>query len=143
MAAPRAGVRVVTLPASIDDVTPQWLRETTGLAVTGSTATQFGTGIGVSSALYRVALEGDDCPPTVVVKLPALDEAAVFTSTILRMYIREVAFFNHLATESPVRVPQGHYAAVDEETSHFVAVMEDMGSMRICDQVLGMSLADA
>ena len=78
-----------------------------------------------------------------IVKLPALDEAAVFTSTILRMYIREVAFFNELASESPVRVPQGYYAAVDEETSQFVAVMEDMGAMRIVDQVLGMTLPDA
>src|SRR6202008_799312 len=61
----------------------------------------------------------------------------------LRMYIREVAFFNKLAGQSPVRVPQGYYAAVDEETSQFVAVMEDMGAMRVVDQVLGMTLADA
>jgi aminoglycoside/choline kinase family phosphotransferase len=42
-----------------------------------------------------------------------------------------------------VRVPQGYHAAVDPETSQFVAVMEDMGSMRIVDQVAGMTLADA
>lgn len=133
----------MTIPASIDDVTAEWLAEVTGLDVTAISAEQIGAGIGVSSALYRVHLEGEGCPASVVVKLPALDEAAVFTSTILRMYIREVAFFNELASQSPVRVPRSYYAAVDEATSQFVAVMEDMGSMRICDQIEGMSLADA
>ena len=133
----------MTIPASIDDVTAEWLSEATGLSITGSTAEQFGAGIGVSSALYRVHLEGDGCPSSVVVKLPALDENAVFTSTILRMYIREVAFFNELADQSPVRVPQSYYAAVDEATSQFVAVMEDMGTMRLCDQIAGMQLTDA
>jgi hypothetical protein len=131
------------IPSSIDDVNASWLSAATGFDVRSIEAQQFGAGIGVSSALYRVALTGSDCPASVVVKLPALDEAAVFTSTILRMYIREVAFFNQLASDSPVRVPRSYYAAVDEETSHFVAVMEDMGTMRICDQVLGMNLADA
>jgi aminoglycoside phosphotransferase (APT) family kinase protein len=131
------------IPASINDVTATWLSEVTGFDVRSCTATQIGAGVGVSSALYRVVLDGADCPSTVVVKLPALDEAAVFTSTIVRMYIREVAFFTHLAPESPVRVPQCFHAAVNEETSQFVIVMEDMGAMRIVDQTEGMEIADA
>lgn len=131
------------IPASISDVTPEWLSAVTGFNVTACDAQQIGAGIGVSSALYRVTLTGTDCPASVVIKLPALDEAAVFTSTILRMYIREVAFFTELAGQSPVRVPRSYYAAVNEETSQFVAVMEDMGALRIVDQVAGMTLADA
>jgi Ser/Thr protein kinase RdoA (MazF antagonist) len=131
------------IPATIDDVNAAWLSAVTGFAVDTISVEQIGAGIGVSSALYRVALAGKDCPATVVVKLPAIDEAAVFTSTILRMYIREVAFFNQLAAESPVRVPQSYYAAVDEATSQFVVVMEDMGTMRIVDQTQGMAIADA
>jgi hypothetical protein len=131
------------IPASIDDVTAAWLTEVTGFSVETIAIEQIGAGIGVSSALYRVALTGENCPASVVVKLPALDEAAVFTSTILRMYIREVAFFNELAGESPVRVPASYYAAVDEETSRFVVVMEDMGAMRIVDQTEGMTVGDA
>ncbi len=133
----------MAIPASIDDVTAEWLAAVTGFDIRGITIDQIGAGVGVSSALYRVTLEGSDCPTTVVVKLPALDENAVFTSTILRMYIREVAFFTELADQAPVRVPEGYYAAVDPETSQFVAVMEDMGAMRICDQIEGMQLTDA
>lgn len=135
---------MATIPASIDDVTPAWLSEVMGCAISAADATQIGVGIGVSSALYRVRLTGEgDCPETVVVKLPALDEAAVFTSTVLRMYIREVGFFEELAGDSPIRVPKYHHGQVDEETSRFVVVMEDLGGLRIIDQVEGMAIADA
>ncbi|MEY2418348.1 MAG: hypothetical protein QOG90_1028, partial [Actinomycetota bacterium] len=56
---------------------------------------------------------------------------------------REVAFFNQMAAASPVRVPKSYFAGVDEETSQFAVVMEDMGAMRIVDQVAGMSIPDA
>ena len=131
------------IPASIQDITPAWLSEVTGLDVQGLEAEQIGVGIGVSSALYRLRLDGKGCPATVVVKLPALDEAAVFTSTMLRFYIREVGFFNHLAADSPIRVPACHHAVVDEETSRFVVVMEDLSGLRAIDQVAGMALSDA
>ena len=100
-------------------------------------------GVGVSSALYRARSTGSGCPTSVVVKLPALDEAAVFTSTMLRMYIREAGFFRELAHDSPIRVPKCLHAAVDEETSQFVLVMEDLGDLRAVDQVVGISVTDA
>ncbi len=131
------------IPASIDEVTEEWLTQVTGLAIESVDVEQIGVGIGVSSALYRLRLRGPGCPDSVIVKLPALDPAADFTSTMLRMYIREVRFFEELAARSPVRVPAGLHGAVDPETSRFVVVMEDMGGMRTVDQVLGMSLADA
>ena len=135
---------MATIPASIDEVTPAWLSEVMGCTITGASASQIGVGIGVSSAVYRVRLTGEgECPETVVVKLPALDEAAVFTSTVLRMYIREVGFFQELADRSPIRVPVFHHGAVDEETSRFVVVMEDLGALRIVDQVEGMPIEDA
>ena len=132
-----------SIPASIDDVTADWFRQATGLPVTSVDAELIGVGIGVSSAVYRLRLEGDGVPESVVMKMPALDEAAKFTSTVLRMYIREVRFFEELAEQCPVRVPAFHFGAVDEETSSFVVVMEDMGRMRIVDQVQGMAVEDA
>lgn len=133
---------MASIPDTIDDITPAWLRDVAGLPCEGADVTQIGVGIGVSSALYRVALRGDDCPSSVIVKLPALDEAAVFTSTMLRMYIREVAFFERLAGEVPVRVPAMHHGEVDAATSKFVVVMEDMVGMRIVDQLDGMTIED-
>ena len=91
------GVDMGAFPTSVDEITPAWLAEAIGLARGGADIEQIGVGIGVSSALYRVRLTGAGCPETVVVKLPALDEESVFTSTMLRMYIREAGFFAELA----------------------------------------------
>ena len=134
---------MVGIPTSIDQITPAWLANATGLDVQGADIEQIGVGVGVSSALYRARLTGRGCPSTVVVKLPALEEAAVFTSTVLRMYLREAAFFGELSHQSPIRVPVCHHASVDHETSQFVLVMEDLGDLRAVDQVVGMSIPDA
>jgi hypothetical protein len=131
------------IPASIEDVTPTWVSAATGWSVTSVQPELIGVGIGVSSAVYRLHLQGDGVPATVVAKLPALDPAAVFTSTVLRMYIREVRFFEELAAQCPVRVPAFHGGVVDEETSGFCVLMEDMGQLRVVDQVIGMSPDDA
>jgi hypothetical protein len=133
----------VTVPQSIEDVTPAWISAATGWEVTGMSAEQIGVGIGVSSAVYRVALTGHGCPTSIVVKQPALDPAAVFTSTMLRMYIREVRYFSTLAAQSPLRSPAFYYGEVDEETSNFVLLIEDLSGLRIVDQNIGMNLEDA
>ena len=131
------------IPGSIDDIDAVWLVGATGWSVDSLEAAQIGAGVGVSSALYRLGLDGSGCPATVVAKLPALAEEAVFTSTILEMYIREVRFFERAAADAPVRVPECHHAAVDPETSRFVVVMEDLGGLRAVDQTVGMAAADA
>ena len=131
-----------TIPSSIADIDASWMAAAMGQPITGVSHEQIGEGVGVSSAVYRSTLEGGDLD-SVVVKLPALAEEAVFTSTVLRMYIREVRFFENLAHQSPIRVPAGYHGAVDLETSQFVQVMEDMGSMRMVDQNEGMNIDDA
>ena len=134
---------MATMPTTIDEVTLTWLAETTGWNLEAVTIERIGVGIGVSSAVYRVHLRGPGSPETVVVKLPALDAAAVFTSTMLRMYLRETRFFLELAHQTPIRVPRCHHAEIDAETSQFVLVMEDVGHLRAVDQVVGMGIPDA
>lgn len=131
------------IPATIDDVTADWLSEVTDLAVDDLTISQIGIGVGVSSAVYRLDLEGDGVPDSLVMKLKALDEAAVFTSTVLRMYEREVRFFDEIADRSPIRVPKGFHGAVADDGASYVLIMEDVGGNRVVDQNLGMDLADA
>ena len=114
---------VAQIPGVIGDVDAMWLKSELGWDIDSVDAQQIGAGIGVSSALYRLKLRGANCPSSVVVKLPALDEAAVFTSTMLRMYIREANFFDSLCNEMPIGVPVAYLARVDEATSQFVVVL--------------------
>jgi len=130
------------IPESIEAVDASWMAAALDQPITSVAHEQIGVGVGVSSSVYRSTLTGAPFE-TVIVKLPALAEEAVFTSMVLRMYIREVRFFANLAAESPIRVPTGYFGRVDEETSRFVQVMEDMGAMRIVDQNVGMGVDDA
>jgi hypothetical protein len=132
-----------SIPTSIEEITAEWLGSATGLDVQHADIEQIGIGVGVSSAVYRARLTGSGCPQTVVVKLPALDEAAVFTSTMLRMYTREAQFFSELAHRAPLRIPACHHTSVDHDTSEFVLVMEDIGDLRAVDQIAGMAITDA
>lgn len=131
------------IPASIDEVNAQWMGSATGWNVSALRNEIIGVGVGVSSAVYRSHLTGTDCPSSVIVKLPALDPNAVFTSAVLRMYIREVKFFKTLAKDVPFRVSKSYYGEVNEETSQFAMVVEDLGKLRIVDQVKGMTIEDA
>lgn len=139
------------IPAGIDEVTPQWLSaamaaDLGGATVIGVEPTLIGEGVGIASAVYRVALTLDDPtvgPGSVVVKLPALDEAAHFTSTAIRMYHREVSFFGEVAPTCPFGVPECYVAESDPETGAVVIVMEDLGRLRPVDQLEGARPADA
>ena len=133
----------MSIPKQPDQITADWFREQLGWDVTSVEVAEIGAGLGVSSAVYRAVLEGADVPDSVVVKLTAVDEAAAFTSTVLGMYRREVAFFDQLAESSPVRVPVGHHGRVSDDGADLVLVMEDLGGHRMSDQTVGMSLEDA
>ncbi len=74
-----------SIPDTIDDVTAEWVSDATGLNVASIKHEIIGVGVGVSSAVYRLHLSGDNVPDTLVLKLKALDEAAVFTSSTLRL----------------------------------------------------------
>ena len=100
-------------------------------------------GIGVTSSVYRLTLAGSDVPETLVLKLNALDEEAVFNATTLRLYEREVKFFDELCDRSPIRVPKGYGGGLADDGSSYFVLMEDVGEHRVVDQNEGMSLADA
>ena len=134
---------MTAIPSSINDVTAGWVAEATGLDVTDIDVELIGVGVGISSAAYRLTLTGNDVPHTLVMKLPALDGAALFTASMLGMYTREVRFFDELSSLSPIRVPQGYGGASTDDGSGYYLFMEDMGGHRVVDQIAGMAISDA
>ena len=137
------GDMTAAIPASIDEVTAKWMSEATGWNVTALRNEIIGVGVGVASAVYRSHLTGTGCPASVIVKLPALDPNATFTSTVLKMYSREVKFFKTLAKDVPFRVSKSYYGEVSDDGSQFAMVVEDLGNLRVIDQVAGMKIDDA
>jgi len=134
-----------TIPVDPLAVTPAWLSDALQADVQACDVEQIAIGIGLLGRLFRVRLEGaPDVPASVVVKLPTLDtrvrrhicEAADF-------YLREVRFYEEIGVTNPLPPARPYFAAFDEATHDFVLVLEDLGRLRLADQTIGCSTADA
>lgn len=130
----------LTVPSTIDDVTAQWLTA----ALDGGTVTEvrderIAEDSGFSSLLYRVHLEGDGVPESVIVKLPAVS-AAGDAMKMLGGYAREVAFYRHVAGRAPMGTPEVYAARMVDDSGDFVLVLEDLQGWENADHLAGLSL---
>lgn len=133
------------IPVGPRSVTAPWLSGVLGAEVQECRLEQIGIGIGLLGRLFRAHLTGGpDVPESVVVKLPTLD-ATVRTALCedLEFYLSEVRFYQEIGLADPLRPARPYFAAFDEETHDFVLVLEDLGRLRLADQVTGCSAADA
>ncbi|MBE1547054.1 aminoglycoside/choline kinase family phosphotransferase [Mycobacterium sp. OAS707] len=127
-------------PSTIDDVTAQWL--TVALdsgTVTDVRAERIAEDTGFSSLLYRLHLEGDGVPSTVIVKLPALSEARG-AMELLGGYQRELSFYRHVAGSAPIQTPHVYAAHMVDGSAEFVLVLEDLCDWENADHLAGLSL---
>lgn len=142
------------MPIAIDDIDAPWLTEAlssvvpAGVSVRAFSVETIGTGVGLMGLLYRLTIDyegdaGHEAPPTVIVKLPVLIDATRQVSLAYRLYEKEVAFYRHLAAETPMRTPDVYVADHDVETDDFVLVMQDVGHLRGGDQIAGCPRDDA
>jgi hypothetical protein len=102
--------------------------------VTRHTATRIGEGYGLSSELYRLSLDGEQIPPSVVIKLWDIDGPAED---------REVRFHDTFGSELGLRTARYYHGAVDVDTRRGVIVMEDLGDVIQCDCLDPLNLDDA
>lgn len=128
-------------PAHPDAVTPDWLGRLLGQQVDAVAWEPIGTGqVGDS---VRFHLDGANGPRTLAGKFPAADATSRSTAAMFGLYRKEVEFYRQAAPLLAVRVPQVHFAAVDDSGAKFVLLFEDLGPARGGDQIAGCSLADA
>jgi hypothetical protein len=133
-----------------DAITPQWLTDVLAHAgysarVKDFTAKRVGTGQIGDSVRFTLAFDGaaNGAPQTLVGKFPSHSPESRATGAMLGNYIREVHFYNHLASTARIRVPKNYFAAVDEATSDFVLMMEDLAPAEQGDQMAGVTLDQA
>lgn len=95
---------------------------------------------GMNGETFRLHLEGEGIPASVVAKFPGIGSRGV--ARYQRWYEREVRFYQELAAETPLRAPRCHAAAIDNEDD-FILVLEDLGGLPQGDQVRGCDPAEA
>lgn len=131
------------IPASIAEVTTTWLSEALKGDVRDMEIQQIGQGIGLMGDIYRVALQGDDVPQSVVVKLPSSFEENRAQGVALGMFDAEIRFYAELAPAASVGLPEIYYTEIESGTADFVIVMQDLSGMTMVDQTKGMSVDQA
>ncbi|MDQ1478232.1 MAG: hypothetical protein QOE62_3461 [Actinomycetota bacterium] len=134
----------MTIPRTIDDVTPEWLSDALGRSVTSVKTEPIGVGVGLVGQLHRVRTEGDGGPSTIIAKLAAATEEDRFVATVLNMYGREVGFYNELSARTTILHPECYLAEHDPVTQDCILLLEDVSLRgRAGDQIAGHSLSDA
>jgi hypothetical protein len=109
------------------------------------TAKAVGTGQIGDSVRFTLdyARAGDDAPASLVGKFPSAGEESRNTGVALGNYLREVRFYQQLAPTALIHTPRCYFTDVDEATSEFVLMMQDLAPAEQGDQLTGVSLEQA
>lgn len=114
--------------------------------VAAFTAKGVGTGQIGDSVRFRLDYAGSapaDAPSSLVGKFPSAGEESRATGVALGNYLREVRFYQQLAPRALVSTPRCWFTDVDEATSDFVLMMEDLAPAEQGDQLEGVTLDQA
>lgn len=119
---------------SLEEITPVFLSGLLGREVTSLSASPIGTG--QVGATYRLTLQGNGIPETLVAKLPSNDELSRTTGKSHLTYLRESRFYQQFAGRKPMAVPDHLYIAFDEDSHAFTLIMHDLPSHRAGNQLV-------
>jgi Ser/Thr protein kinase RdoA (MazF antagonist) len=124
---------------SVGELDAAWLSEALGTDVRSVSAQPIGTG--QTSSTYRLTLEAEGCPPTLVAKLAQGPEEA--RRRVATAHRNEVGFYRHLAPTVNVRVPTCWHAAISNDGAKFTLLLEDLSPLQPGRQSDGCSPATA
>jgi len=112
----------MTEAVDIEDIDAQWLSQALGYTV--NTVENERIGSGQTGAAYRLTLQAEEGPPTLLAKVAAGDAAA--RERVSPGYANEVGFYAHLVDTLDIRTPRCWYAAISENAQRFTLLLEDL-----------------
>ncbi|HTK17073.1 MAG TPA: phosphotransferase [Acidimicrobiia bacterium] len=134
----------MTIPRTVDDLTPEWCSDALGRTITKVTPTPLGVGVGLIGQLFRLELDGPDGARTVVAKMAAPTPEGRFVATVLNMYGREASFYEQLSARTAIGHPMCFHSEHDPQTQDAVLLLEDVSPRgRVLDQLKGCSVKEA
>lgn len=142
------------IPNSIAEITSGWLTEAlrvggaiNSASVTGFECERIAVGVGFLGELARFRLTYDTvepgAPATLIAKAPIQDPGGRQLGQMLGVYEIEDRYYRELAARSPMRGPRCYYAAGKPQTVQFILLIEDLGHLRLGDQLAGLTLDEA
>jgi hypothetical protein len=145
-----AGIDMLELVSDLDTMSTEWLTQAlqqSGLLQHASVSafqwTIIGTGKMGDNARLQLQYDGEagDAPSSLVAKLPAKDDTARGMAAAMGAYQKEVLFYQQLAKETSVRIPQVYVSLIDEQGADFIILMEDLAPAEPGDQFVSESFA--
>jgi aminoglycoside phosphotransferase (APT) family kinase protein len=131
-------------------ITPSWLTRVLAAGGVDAEVRDFTTarvGTGQIGQSIRFALDhgraDHAAPSSLVGKFPSPEEESRNAGVVLGNYIREVNFYRRLAPTALISTPKCYFADVDEASSEFVLMMEDLAPAQQGDQLKGCTLEQA
>jgi aminoglycoside/choline kinase family phosphotransferase len=113
---------VTLVITSAGDLTRDWLSQALGTEVRSVTLDPIGTG--QSASTYRLRIDADNCPATLIAKFAKGSEDA--RRRLATAHRNEVGFYRVLAETLDIRVPACHYAAISPDATSFTLLLEDL-----------------
>jgi hypothetical protein len=104
-----------------------------------------GTGLIGQNVAFSLTYDrpAPDAPASVVGKFPSPEPQSRATAKALRLFEREVGFYQEIAGTVDIRIPACYLADIDLDTCDFVLLLEDLRPAVQGDQLAGCSLDEA
>ena len=146
---------LLTIPADVDEITPEWLTRAlrsrgraSSAPVIACSSETVGEGKGFVSQVARLSLEYDGgrqegLPRTMIAKLPSSAPEIQALASLLGDYQRETRFYEEVAPRVGIETPDCYYSAMDAATGRTILLIEDLSHARLGDSVAGCSVAEA
>jgi thiamine kinase-like enzyme len=144
------------VPKAQDEITAEWLTHAlheAGVLVSSAHVgdceiEEIGLGRGYVGLTLRVHLtcEPDGSgPQSLVAKLPTMLEMTKESdrALIAFVYSTEINFYRNLAASCPARIPKHYWSGSEPEDGRFCLLIEDMGNLRMVEQVGSCTPEDA
>lgn len=136
-------------PTHPDQVTRDWLNDLLNGAhnpapgaIVSVSWEPIGTGQVGDSVRFTLTHKGGRLS-TLAAKFAAEDQTSRRTATMMRLYEKEVRFYQEIAPHLSVRLPRTFACDVSEDGSEFILLFEDLGPARGGNQIAGCTLEDA
>jgi len=142
------------LPATIDELTPEWLTHTlrdagaldASTAVTSVTHDVISAGvgfIGIVARLRPVYSHRTSAPATLIAKLASPDPSSRMLGAAFGLFEREARFYSDLSRDCGIPAPHSYFGRYDPTTGNVVILLEDLAEGSFGDQIVGCTLEQA
>ena len=131
-------LRTVPVVRTADELTAEWLAAALGRDSLRLTDVER-IGTGQLSETLRATFDGG----TAVIKLAAQDPTSRATGVGMGAYLREVSFYQKLASRIVGPVPKCHFADYEPAEGWFTLVLEDIANATQGDQIKGCDVEQA